>query len=171
MPPRPGGHSSEFAEMTAIIQNTIQAAITPLSLRIQQLEDKIDKLSSDHVTRADIEKLRAEMVRNLVSRDSYEPRHAALIDRNMQLETMIRELRKDTEDEFKKLIDMGSQSWQRMDMRIDATKELVEDKLKQQHEAQLSAKDRAWLRGSQMVGFVGLILAVLDLVLRLAHLQ
>lgn len=170
MPPR-SDRNSEFAEMTAIIQSTIQTAITPLSMRIQQLEDKIDRLTQDHVTRADVEKLRTEMVRNLVSRDAYEPRHAALIERDLQLEAMIRETRKDSEDELKKLIDMGSQSWQRMDARIDATKELVETRLKEQHEAQLSAKDRAWLRGSQTVGFIGLILAVLDLVLRLVHLQ
>lgn len=161
----------DFAELSAMIQSAIQAAITPLTVRIGQLEEKIDKLSTDHVTRADIEKLRADLTRNMVSRDAYEPRHAALVERDVQLESMVRELRKDSEDELKKLVDMGTQSWQKMDARIDATKELVDTRLKEQQQAHLSEKDRAWLRMSQTVGFLAVVLALLDLVLRLLHLQ
>lgn len=159
-------------EMNAIIQSTIN----PLILRMQALEDKVDRLSQDHVTRTDIDKLRSELVGSLVPRDSYEPRHASLVERDAQLEGNLREMRRELEEKVKSFEDrltQGNDSFQHylqmFEKRIDANRLYFEERMKQQVEAQLSVKDRAWVRGSQVIGFVATMLVILELVLQHTH--
>jgi hypothetical protein len=143
----------------------IQAAISPLLAKIQVLEEKVDRLGQDRVTRPDLEKLTLAFV----PRDAYEPRHAALIDRDRQLEDDMRELRKDLDTQLEKLTTQGTATWQRMDTRIEANKQLIEERMKQQQEAQLSEKDRAWVRWSIVAGWGAALIAILSFIL--AHVK
>lgn len=168
---------SEFAEISAIIRD----AIHPIGSQMRTLEEKVDKLSQDRVTRSDVEKLRSEMVSLFVPRDSYEPRHAALIDRYTQIEGNIREVRRDLEERVKGFdarFTQGSQSIQQylqgLDLKIDSHKKTIEDdvetKFKDHMQTQLSAKDRAWLRGTQILSFVVGGIGLIDIILRLLHI-
>ncbi|SRR5579875_986168 len=165
MPPQHRG--DDLSALATLMQSTIN----PLISKLQILETKVDSLNQDRVTRTDLEKLRGEIVGGFVDRASYEARHAAVVDRCMALDMAVRELRKDTEDEFKKLIDMGTQSWHRIDAKLDAMDKVIEDKLKEQQQAQLSATDRAWLRATQLASYAAIGLSALDLLLRLLHVQ
>jgi len=140
---------SDFAAM-------FQAAINPLAAKLQVLEDKVDKLSQDRVTRSDIEKLSL----TFVQRDMYEARHAVLVDRDKDLEADMRDLRKDCEDDFQKIHE-----------RLESGKQQIEDRLRQQQDVSLSNKDRAWVRWSQIIGFAGIILAILDWLSQHIHLN
>lgn len=168
---------NEFAEISAIIRE----AVSPIGQKMQTLEDKVDKLSQDRVTRSDVEKLRSEMVSLFVPRDSYEPRHAALIDRYTQIEGNIREVRRDLEERIKAFdsrFTQGSQSFQQylqgLELKIDNYKKTVEDdvdeKFKDQATTQLSTKDRTWLRSTQITGFVVGGIGLIDIILRLLHI-
>lgn len=138
---------NDYSDLATILQ----ATINPLINKLQVLETKVDGLNQDRVTRTDLEKLRAEITGAYVPRDSYEARHSALIDRNLQLENTIRELRKDYESDV-----------QRMHDRLESGKQQFEDRFKQMAETELSAKDRAWLRVNQMLGIASIILVVVD---------
>ena len=166
--------SPHYSEISAIIQ----AAVHPLIDNMKDLESKVDKLSEDRVTRTDIEKLRAELIGSMVPRDGYEARHAALIDRDAQLEAVIRETRRELDERargFEDRFTHGSEQFERylktIDQRIEESRKYFEERVKQQTEAQLSVKDRAWLRWSQVIGFIGVGLAVLAIALQHVHLQ
>lgn len=134
MPPR------EYNDMAAIIQS----ALSPLVAEVQALKTKVDGLSTDRVTRIDIEKLRSEIVGSFVPRESYEPRHNHLIERIALLENMIREFRKEYDADMQRL------------------EQNFSDRLKQQQEVHLSTKDRAWLRFTQIGGVVAIVIALVD---------
>jgi hypothetical protein len=76
----------DYSDLTALLQTVI----APLVAKIQSLEEKVDKISEGRVVRSDLDALRQELMNTLVPRDSYEPRHTAIIERSAQLETMIR---------------------------------------------------------------------------------
>lgn len=169
---------SEFAEITAIIRD----AINPIGVEIQVLKEKVDKLSQDRVTRTDIEKMRTEMLTMFIPRDSYEPRHAALIERDSQIESSVREIRRDLDDRVKSFearFTQGSMAFQeylqRLENKIDTFKKETEDKvdtkLKEQSETELSGKDRAWLRWNQVMFFVVGGIGLFDVILRIFHIQ
>src|SRR4051794_15946834 len=122
MTPQP--RNPDYSELAVILQSTIN----PLVSKLQTLENKVDGLSQDRVTRTDLEKLRGEIVGSFVDRASYEARHAALIERHTQLDMNIKDLRRDMDQDLQK----------------------IEDRLKQQQEATISDKDRNWLRWSQV---------------------
>lgn len=154
----PGRNEFSGADIAAIIQT----AINPLLAKIQTLEDKVDRLAQDRVTRSDLEKLTLAFV----PRDAYEPRQAVLIERDKQLEDDLREMRKNIDEQLEKLAAQGTAALQRMDTRIDANKQLIEDRLKQQQDAQLSETDRAWVRWSIVAGWGAALIAVLSFLLQ-----
>lgn len=139
--------SRDYNEMASIIQT----AIGPLMGEVQSLKGKVDGLSVDRVTRTDLEKLRTEIIGSYVPRDSYEARHAALIDRNLQLENTIRELRKDYETDV-----------QRVHERLESGKQQLEDRMKEQKDTELSSKDRAWLRFTQILSIASILVVIAD---------
>jgi hypothetical protein len=133
----------------------IRAAIEPLLMEIRDLKVKVDTLSSDRVTRTDLENVRKEIVGNYVPRDAYEPRHASLVERNAKLEDSLRDFRKEHEEDLLKIHE-----------RLESGKQQLEDRMKQQHEVQLNEKDRAWIRLSQASGFFAMALAILSWILQ-----
>ena len=149
MPPR-----NDYSELATLIQTTI----SPLVSKIQIIENKVDLLSQDRVTRTDLEKLRGEIVGSFVDRASYEARHAALLDRNSAIEMSVRELRKDMDADLQKIHD-----------RLESGKQQIEDRIKNIQEAELSARDRAWLRVSQVIGVVALIVSLLGVLIGHIH--
>lgn len=149
----------------------VQTTLSPLISKLQTLENKVDNLNQDRATRSDIEKLRHELVSGFVPRDTYEARHSALIERDAQLESQGRELRKDYETDMKELRDVIEKDLQRIHERLESGKQQLEDRIKQQSEAQLSAKDRNWLRISQWTSVLAIILSVLDWIFQHVKLQ
>lgn len=139
MTPQPQ-RNPDYSDLAVILQSTIN----PLVSKLQTLENKVDNLNQDRVTRTDLEKLRGEIVGSFVDRASYEARHAALIERHTQLDMNIKDLRRDIDQDLQK----------------------IEDGLKQQQEATISDKDRNWLRWSQVVGYLGGALAIIDLLVQ-----
>lgn len=150
----------EFSELATFIQTTL----SPVTNKLQTLENKVDALNMDRVTRSDIEKLRSEMSTAYVPRDAYEPRHAALIERDAQLDTNQRELRKDYETDMRTLREDTEKALQKVHDRLESGKQQIEDRFKQQQDVQLSARDRTWVRWSQVVGYIGMALAILGFI-------
>lgn len=131
---------NEYADLISVIQSTI----TPMVNKLQVLEDKVDKLNQDRATRSDLEKLHEQFRLTFVPRDSYEPRHASLIERNAQIESTIRELRKDVDADLQKIHD-----------RLESGKQQIEERIKQQQE-------RPWMRVQQLAGVVAVVLVIVD---------
>lgn len=150
----------EFSELATFIQTTL----SPVTNKLQTLESKVDALNMDRVTRSDIEKLRSEMSTAYVPRDAYEPRHAALIERDAQIENLVREVRRDIEVQMKQLRDDTKKESQKIHERLESGKQQIEDRFKEQQEIQLSARDRTWVRWSQVVGYIGMALAILGFI-------
>jgi hypothetical protein len=73
------------------------------------------------------------------------------VDRNLQLENTIRELRKDYEADV-----------QRLHERFESGKQQLEDRFKQQAETELSAKDRAWIRFNQLLGILSILIVLVE---------
>lgn len=136
--------------------NAVRQEVQPLLTKINALEEKINDLNRDRVTRSDLEKLTMAFV----PRDSYEARHAQLIERDKELEVDMRDFRKEHEEENKKIHE-----------RLESGKQQIEDRFKQLQEAKLSDQDRYWLRFSQFLGGLGLLGALLDFLLQHVHFQ
>lgn len=152
----------DFSDFAAMLQTTMH----PLTTKLQTLEDKVDRLSQDRVTRTDIEKLRAELVGSMVPRDAYEPRHLALVERMATLEAGIREERKDRLEDNKGVRDDVEQDLQRLYERMESGKAQIEQRFKDQQEMTLSGKDRLWIRWNQVVGLLGILIALIDLIVQ-----
>jgi chromosome segregation ATPase len=150
----PRGNDFTLADITATIQKSIEPLVSKLETKVDRLEAKVDAISQDRVTRPDMEKLRSELVGTMVPRDAYEPRHAALIARDTDIEQDIRRLESDLRDQL-----------QRLHERLESGKQQIEDRFKQQAEAELSTKDRAWVRGSIISGWVAAAVAIVTLLL------
>lgn len=144
--------------MPADIVAIIQTAISPLIAKIQSLEEKVDRLNQDRVTRSDVENLRKELLGTMVPRDSYEPRHAMLIERDTQLELAIRDNRKEVDADLKEL-----------EKRIEVNKELIDEKIKEKSTADLSKEDRHWMRLTQIVAYVSLLVAIAEFAVQYVH--
>lgn len=138
------------------IVNAVRQEVQPLLTKISALEEKINDLNRDRVTRSDLEKLAMAFV----PRDSYEARHAQLIERDKELENDMRELRKDVEASDQKIHD-----------RLESGKQQIEDRIKNAQEIKLSTQDRYWLRVSQILGAIGLLGALLDFISQHIHFQ
>jgi hypothetical protein len=138
------------------ILNAIRQEIAPLASKMTVLEEKINDLNRDRVTRSDLEKLTLAFV----PRDAYEARHAQLVDRDKELEADIRDIRKELEDSQQKIHD-----------RLESGKQQLEDRMKQIQEVRLTEQDRWWLRISQLLGGLGFFAAVIDFLLQHIHFQ
>jgi Rad3-related DNA helicase len=158
---------NDYGDITSILQTIIN----PLTSKLQTLEDKVDKLNTDRVTRTDFENLRKEISGSYVPRDAYEPRHLALVERQTTLESSIREVRKDHVDDIKNIRDEIGQDLQHVHDRLESGKQQLEERIAKQSEMQLSTKDRNWMRLSQWIGVLAIILSVLDWIFQHVKLQ
>lgn len=158
------------------IANIVQSAIAPLSNKVQSVDDKVNLLNQDRVTRTDFEKLRQELHGSMVPRDVYETRHSALIERDAQLESSIRELRRDHEEDMKSSQAQHQQEMQRIHDRIESGKQQFEARIKEAEqsienaqEKELTSKDRFWIRVSQAFGIIAIILSLIEILLGHVH--
>jgi predicted nucleic acid-binding Zn-ribbon protein len=169
-------NNADILEITNIVQATIQTAITPLSNKIQSLDDKVNALALDRATRSDIEKLRAELVGTMVPRDAYNPQHAMLIERDAQLEAAMRDMRRDLQEDLKNMQAQHQIEMQRVHDRLESGKQQfekrmddIEDKMEDAKQAELSTKDRWWVRASIFSGFIAVVVALLEFLLVHVH--
>jgi hypothetical protein len=169
-------NNPDILEISNIVQSSIQNAITPLSNKIGQLDDKVNALALDRVTRSDIEKLRAELIGTMVPRDAYEPRHAMLIERDAQLEIAMRDMRRDFQEDLKNMQAQHQIEMQRVHDRLESGKQQfekrmddIEDKMEKAQEAELSTKDRWWVRASIFSGIIAVVVALLEFLLVHVH--
>ncbi len=128
--------------------------ISDVNKKIERLSDKLEDLARDHVTRADIDNLRKEIQTSFVLRAEYEPRHNALISRDSSIESELKRVDSETQSEF-----------QRLHERLESGKQQIEERLKQEREVALNSKDRSWVRVSQILGIVALIVSIVGLLL------
>lgn len=128
--------------------------ISDVNKKIERLSDKFEELARDYVTRADIDNLRKEIQTSFVLRAEYEPRHNALISRDSYLESEIKRIDSESQNEF-----------QRLHERLESGKQQIEDRFKQEREVVLNSKDRSWVRVSQILGIVALIVSIVGLLL------
>lgn len=156
----PPPQRNDYSDLAAIMQT----AITPLTTKLQAIDDKVNALSQDRVTRSDIEKLRAELVGSMVPRDSYEPRHLAMTERLTTLENGIREERKDRNGEIKAIHDSMELDLQKIHERLESGKAQLEQRIKDQQDITLSDKDRQWIRWTQIVSIASIVIAILEFV-------
>jgi len=138
---------NDYTELQAIIQTII----APLIEKLRELDTKVDRLSENNVTRGDIEKLSS----NFISREYYNTRHDQLIERDLDLEKMIRDM------EIKKQLDL-----QKIYEKIEEHRQQAEARAQNQHQAQLSQQDRQWIRISQLIGVVAIIITILSFFLQ-----
>jgi hypothetical protein len=158
----PPSRNNDYSDLAALMQGIVN----PLASKLQVIDDKVNSLSQDRVTRSDIEKLRAELIGTMVPRDAYEPRHLALVERQTTLEAAIREARKEHIDEVKAIRDDMEQDLQRVHERLESGKAQIEQRIKDQQDVTLSDKDRLWIRWNQVVGFVGIAIALIELIMQ-----
>lgn len=161
----------DLLEISNVVQTTIQTAITPLSNKIGQLDDKVNALALDRVTRSDIEKLRAELIGTMVPRDAYEPRHAMLVERDAQLEASIRDIRRDIQEDVKTMQGTYQLEIQRLHERLESGKQHFEDRIDDMKEAELSAKDKVWVKTSIIIGIIATLISVFEFLLGHVHLN
>lgn len=114
-------------DISAIIK-VMQEAGQPYLAKLEQ----IDQRTRDLATKADLDRLRAEIVTSYVQRDVLEPRLVAMADHISRIE-------RDLEN-------------------VDAS---VDKKLEKNKENALSDKDRTWVRWGQVGGWVGLAVSLL----------
>lgn len=166
---------SEYADITAIIQSTLQSTLEPLmsklDAKVDRLEVKVDHLSQDRVTRADVEKLRNELLTTMVPRDTYEARHVSLIQRNSDVETRLRKHEDDNQLELQRLHERLESGKQQFEDRFKEHIKQTEEKIKDNQNNQLNDRDRHWVRLSQFFGVIAVIIALLSLVLDHVRLQ
>lgn len=150
------GRNYDMIDMMQQINASIKAELSPITSKLGVLEEKVNDLNKDRVTRTDLEK----MTSNFVQRDAYEARHTQLIDRDKQLEDDVRELRRDVEAADQKIHE-----------RLESGKQQIEDRIKNAQELQLSEKDRNWMRITQVMGALGMIGALFDFIFQHVHIQ
>lgn len=133
---------------------------TLLMSKLQIVENKVDALNQDRVTRSDFEGLRKEISGSYVPRDTYEARHAILIERDNQIELQHKTDLKELRDYIEKNI-----------LQREKAIEQLSNKIEQQHDIQLSVKDRNWMRVSQAISVLAFLAAVLDWIFQHIKLQ
>lgn len=140
----------------------VLATLNPLVNKLQSLEEKVDRLSSDHATRSDIEKLRNELVGLFVPRESFEERHQALIANNRNIESSVRNNR----DTIMDLIKAHEDEIKNVKLQIEESEDKFIKLLEESKENELTAKERLWVRWAYIGGFVSVIIAIADVVIQ-----
>lgn len=136
----PTPRSNEYNEIAGLIQQ----AIAPLISEMHMLNEKVNALSASGATRTDLEKLRNEIVGGFVDRASYEARHAALIDRIAQIDSSIRDLRRDVDSDLQKIHE-----------RLESGKQQIEDRIKLEQE-------KPWVRVQQLAGVAAVVIVIAE---------
>ena len=174
----PKSNNSDILEISNIMQTIIQSAIGPLSAKIGQLDDKVNALALDRVTRSDIEKLRTELTNTTVQKDVYETRHLTLIQRDAQLEESLRNVIRDNQETIKNIQAQNYAEMQRMHERLESGKQQFEDRMKdieekieKSREYEISAKDKIWMRISIIGGSISVFVAIIDFLIGHVHLN
>lgn len=172
---------------TATLLKMLDEAGKPFLAKLEKIEDKL----STHATKDDVGKLRGEFLalvdkldakitNNYVPRDVYESRHSQLILRDTQLEESIRAMRQDHDrdmstirDTFKDAAIQLEAARHQGELRANSVEENVEKKLKEKVDADLSTKDRAWIRSTQIQSWIAIALALTGpfIAFILQHLQ
>lgn len=172
--------NQDYLEIVNVVQNTIQSAINPLISKINAIDEKVNELRQDRVTRTEftstIESLRKEVMGSMVPRDAYEPRHAALIERDAQLEASMRDLRRDFQEDMKNMQAQYQSDLKYIHERLESGKKQFEDrmddieaKIDKEREAVLSTQDRFWVRFSQVTGVLAIVIALLEFLMAHVH--
>lgn len=196
----PRSTNQDLLEIANVVQAAIQTAIVPLVAKINDLDNKVNGLALDRVTRSDIEKLRTELVSSTVSKDVYETRHVNLIQRDAQIEESLRNAIRDHQDAIKNMQAQHQQEMQRLHERLESGKQQFEERQEQietkleksideiegkleksikelkanfdnTKQAELSAKDQWWIRASIIIAFVSMLVAVLAFLVEHVHLN
>ena len=165
----PQQQRSDYADITAIIQSTLQSTLEPLmqklDAKVDRLEIKVDNLHQDRVTKADVEKIRNELLTTTVPRDSYEARHASLIQRNSDLEAKLKQAEDRTQTELQRIHDRLESGKDWFEKRFVEHEKKIDDKIKESQNNQLNDKDRHWIRLNQLFCIVAVIIALIGLLL------
>ena len=196
----PRSTNQDLLEIANVVQAAIQTAIVPLVAKINDLDNKVNGLALDRVTRSDIEKLRTELVSSTVSKDVHETRHVNLIQRDAQIEESLRNAIRDHQDAIKNMQAQHQQEMQRLHERLESGKQQFEERQEQietkleksideiegkleksikelkanfdnTKQAELSAKDQWWIRASIIIAFVSMLVAVLAFLVEHVHLN
>jgi len=164
--------NADYSEIVSLIQRTLEpliANISKVDAKVDRVTDKVDELVRDRVTRSDIEKLRGEIQSSFVLRAEYEPRHATLISRDSYLESEIKRIDTEKENDSKRIHERMESGKQQIEDRFRDMSKEVEEKLKERNQAELSAKDKGWIRVGQIGGIIALIIAIFDFISQ--HIQ
>src|SRR2546423_6975817 len=121
----------------------LEKAGQPFNARLQSLENKMDMLYQDRVTRTDISNLRSELTGSLVPLAMYRPEHASLVEKDAQLSAQLTQYRSEAQNDM-----------QRIAVMFESLKASIDQKIEKAQEATLSSKDRAWIRTTQVVSFI-----------------
>jgi len=162
---------SEYSEIAQIIQSTLEPLMAKLDTKIDRLELKVNHLSEDRVTRADVEKLRSELVTTMVPRDSYEARHTSIISRASDMETRLKKHEEDAQSIVQKLYEKFELSNRDLESQFKEHEKKTEEKLDKKDDVHLNNKERGWLRFSQISGALAIIIAIIGILLEHVRLQ
>jgi hypothetical protein len=152
---------SDYSEIAALIKATLDPLVSKVSsveAKVDRLEGKVDVLSQDRATRGDLDKLRQELFSTFVPQNFYEARHQALISRAAEIENDVKTLRADVNIQIQHIHD-----------RLESGKQQIENRLKDQQEAELSSRDRNWVRWTQALGFIAVAITILGLIFDVAQ--
>ena len=131
----------------------LEKAGQPFNARLQSLENKMDMLYQDRVTRTDISNLRSELTGSLVPINTYRPEHAALVEKDAQLSAQLNQYRTDMQADMQRITNM-----------LESLKLSIDQKIEKAQEATLSSKDRAWIRTTQVVSFISAFLSTIAVI-------
>jgi hypothetical protein len=160
--------SGDYTEIATLIQKSIEPLISKLDSKVDRLADKVDELARDRVTRADMEKMRNEIQTAFVLRAEYEPRHEALINRDSYLESEVKRIDSEKESGYQRLHERLESGKQQIEDRFKEIIRLIDDmdkeldgKLKEKTQAELSEKDRTWMRANQIFGVISICISII----------
>lgn len=116
---------------------------------------RIDDRTRDLATRADLEKLRAEIMSVMVTKDGLEPRINNITDRLLRTENgLVSQARE--QDEWVKTFAAGADKAHK-----DIYNE-IDNRMKEKQAQSLSSTDRVWLRVGQVGGMASLVISILS---------
>lgn len=172
---------------TATLLKLLDEMGRPFANKLDRIEEKL----ANHATKDDLTKLRTEMTdqfnrvdvrltNGYVTKDVYESRHSQLVGRDLQLDEAIRAERQERDKDMAEIKALFREASVQLDafrqqgeLRFQTVEQNVDKKLKENNEAQLSSKDRAWIRGNQIVSWLALAAAVASpfVAVTIAHIQ
>lgn len=140
------GRDQDYSGLMAALEKASQ----PFNARLMGLENKMDLLMQDRVTRTDMTLMRNELLASLVPFASYKPEHAALVEKDAQLAAQLTQYRTEAQSDI-----------QRITAMIASLQTSIDSKFSQAQEATLSQKDRSWVRSTQIVAIISVVLSAI----------